>query len=353
MDDLFRKAVERYPLKTCESRWDDISARINSKKRWVLFLPILFQHKKLPVSIFRGIAILIPIAIISLTPLIHKKTSTTILIKETGYSNISATISPKKSDQRSTPLHIPVSSAMSREKTFRRKKYSGFNKLLSSDEENRLPVATTDFPELNYKYAQVDILQGRNSLRTEIKPADSEAFLQFESRPYGQPAASIYHSPTLQRVDAPRRQGFYVGLLGGPMFSQVKNQRTTKPGFDVGMQVGYTISKRFSLETGLMYTRQYFAVTGDYLQGILNVAGIESLDGSRDAFAIPLKLKYNLITGSSGNFFLTTGFSSFVGVSDHIVIRVNYLPVPSPGKIELGPPSYLPAYLNFSLGLRI
>ena len=104
MDDLFRKAVERYPLKTCESRWDDISARINSKKRWVLFLPILFQHKKLPVSIFRGIAILIPIAIISLTPLIHKKTSTTILIKETGYSNISATISPKKSDQGSTPL---------------------------------------------------------------------------------------------------------------------------------------------------------------------------------------------------------------------------------------------------------
>ena len=99
-----------------------------------------------------------------------------------------------------------------------------------------------------------------------------------------------------------------------------------------------------------MYTRQYFAVKGDYLQGILNVAGIESLDGSRDAFAIPLKLKYNLITGSSGNFFLTTGFSSFVGVSDHIVIRVNYLPVPSPGKIELGPPSYLPAYLNFSVG---
>ena len=50
--------------------------------------------------------------------------------------------------------------------------------------------------------------------------------------------------PTLQRVDAPRRQGFYLGLLGGPMFSQVKNQRTTKPGFDVGMQVGYTISKK-------------------------------------------------------------------------------------------------------------
>ncbi len=350
IDDLFRKAVERYPLKTCDSRWDELSTRINSQKRWVLFLPILFRQKKMPISVFWGVLILIPVSIISVAPLVHKKATAMTKFRESTHLKISTIKSAGKSGWAFIPMKHKISYVANHENTLYQKRYSVDNKIPPNDEGSGIPPSTIDFTESICKYTQAGILHSNGQVLTEINLVHSGSPLQFEGGPNRQASAQTFLSPTLQHINAPRRQGFYLGLVGGPSFSQVKNQVTTKPGFDVGMFVGYTISRKFSLETGLMHTRQNFVVTGDYLLRILNMSGVRSLDGSRDALTIPLKLKYNVITGSSGNFFLTTGFSSFVGVSDHIAIRVNYSPVPSPGKIDLGPPSFLPAYLNFSVG---
>ncbi len=343
MDDLFRKAVEFYPLKRCDSQWDMLSAKIKSKKRWVLFLPIVFRQNKLRIPIFLGVMVLIPAVIISLTPLANKKSALNIS-KKIYPSIMPNTMLYEKPNKRISSLSLRPSFSLKDKNSINNKIYSAPVPLLLSD------MLFAELSNSNDRYARVEIPNDEDRPIPEVHPVYPERHLHFDNQPEWQNPKAEHKNLTLQHLTLPRRQGFYLGVQAGPMLSQVKNQGITKPGFDFGLLMGYSFSKRLSLETGIMRTRQYFTAGGDYLQEILNIGGAKSLDGSRSAISIPFKLKYNIINGFSGNFFLTAGVSSVVGVNDHIVILVNYLPVPPANKIGLGAPSYLPAYLNFTLG---
>jgi hypothetical protein len=330
MDDLLRKAVELYPLKPCDSQWENLSTRIKSKKRWVLFLPLVFRQKNKRMPMFLGVMILIP-AVFSLELLVNKKSATNKLPKEAIHLNKGFKL-----------LRVQVSSSINYENTRHGKKYSAKEEPLSLYTNRRINDMTAP--------SRIEVLNDDDHRIPEVHPVYMGSPLLFHHQAERRTPVAEQKNFTLQHLTLPRRQGFYLGVLAGPLFSQVKNQGMTKPGFDFGLLIGYSFSKRLSLETGIMRTRQYFTAAGDYLQEILNMGGVKSLEGSRNAISIPLKLKYNVINGSSGNFFLTAGVSTFVGVDDHIVITVNYLPVPPSDKIDLGAPSYLPAYFNFSLG---
>ena len=52
MEDLFRKAVEYYPLKPCDSQWENLSNRIKSKKRRFLFAPLAIVRRNSRTHIF-------------------------------------------------------------------------------------------------------------------------------------------------------------------------------------------------------------------------------------------------------------------------------------------------------------
>ena len=362
MDDLFRKAVELYPLKPCDSQWDMLSAKIKSKKRWGLFLPIVFRQNKFRMSVFLSVLVLMPAIIISLSPLANK-ISTLHTPKKITLSNIPATVFYEKPKKRITSPP-GISSSIKYENIIHDKKYIVSEEFLSLYTDQRISVEPvpepvplsfsdilfTELSESNNRYSRVETPNDNDRRIPEVRPVYLGKPLNFDNQPEWRTLVAEHNNQTLQHLTLPRRQGFYTGVQAGPLLSQVKNQGITTPGFDFGLLMGYSFSKRLSLETGIMRTRQYFTAGGDYLREILNMGGAKSLEGSRNAISIPFKLKYNLINGSSGSFFLTAGVSSVVGVNDHIVITVNYLPVPSANKIDLGTPSYLPAYMNFSLG---
>lgn len=342
MDDLFRKAVEFYPLKRCDSQWDMLSAKIKSKKHWVLFLPIVFRQNKLRIPIFLGVMVLIPAVIISLTPLASKK-STLNMPKKINPSKMSASLFYEKPNKRIRSLSHRALSSPKDKNIIIDKIYSASVPLSLSD------IPFTELPNSNDRYARIGIPNDDDRQIPEVHSVFPEGQLHFNNQPEWQNLMAEHKNLTLQHLTLPRRQGFYLAVQAGPLLSQVRNQGITKPGFDFGLLMGYSFSKRLSLETGILRTRQYFTAGSVYLQQILNIGGAESLEGSRNAISIPFRLKYNFINGSSGNFFLTAGVSSVVGVNDHINIKVN-LPVPPPHKFSLGTPSYLPAYLNFGLG---
>ena len=162
--------------------------------------------------------------------------------------------------------------------------------------------------------------------------------------------SNTYKNFTLQHLDYPHRQGFYLGLVGGPMLTQVKHQGTTKSGFDFGILAGYTLSKKFSIETELFYTRQYFYVSGPYYNEFANINDVSSLQGSRKAFEISLNLKYNVIRSANGNFFVTAGTSTYSGTNDKILIKVKDSIPPPSQNFDAGITSLLPSYVNISLG---
>jgi hypothetical protein len=364
MDDLFRKAVEFYPLRPCPSEWEYLATRIRVKKRRFLFIPMMLLRKNLRLPIFLGIMLMIPAVIISLTSLYSKRSAIYEPANRAVISDIPETESKKKSNKTFVPMRIQIPSAMIYKNAMREKKYSVNDNPILLFAGHQKPFAATltsmtlslsdilfpDLLEANYKYARVQALNNEDRWTPEVNavymsvPLKSNLGLEWRS-----PAAERQNL-TLHHLTTPRRQGFYLGFISGPLFSKIKNQGMTKPGFDFGILMGYAFSNNVSIETGIIRTRQYFTATGGYLQEILNMGGVKTLEGNRNAFSIPLKLKYNVINGPSGDFFFTAGVSSIVGVNDNIVITVDYLPIPPTNKIDLGPPSYLPAYMNFSIG---
>jgi hypothetical protein len=364
MDDLFRKAVEFYPLKPCPSQWEYLSTRIRVKKRRFLFMPTVFLRKSLRLPVFLSIMVLIPSVILSLAVLYDKRNVAVNLAKGVMISDVSDTESHAESDKAFVPMRLPISSAEKSKNAKREKKYIIGEKQRSLSAARRKPYVTKltpmilslsevpymDFSEANYIYSGVQTLNNVDRKIPEICGLCTAVSLEFDRRLKWRASDAEHKNLTLQHLTKPLREGFYLGLLTGPLFSRIKNQGMTKPGFDFGMLMGYAFSKKLSIETGIVRTRQYFTATGDYLQEILNMGGVKSLEGSRNAFSIPFKLKYNLISNPSGKFFFTAGVTTVVGVNDNILIAINYLPIPPTNKIELGPPSYLPAYLNFSLG---
>ena len=362
MDDLFRKAVELYPLRPCESKWDELSTKINSKKYPVLFPGLLGRRRNIRMSILFGGILLIPVAIVSIVPTLIHKSDKNSPPKEILTPNISSAKSPE--NIKFTPTRIHISSRINDENSKQAKTNTDQSEQIFTNHDGLIPIIpqadpysikslnilTPEISETEMKYARVETVHDYNPLIFGIDPLYFNQ-IQYDQLPeFAGPVVEHKYLP-LQHLGQPRRQGFYLGILGGPLISQVKHEGLTKSGFDFGLLVGYTFCKKFSIETGLMRAKQYYTVEeGGLLNQIVAVPGAKSLDGNRDAFTIPLNLKYNAVSTANGNFFISAGVSTFIGVNDHTMITIADRPIPPATEFDLGAPSYLPAYLNVSLG---
>ena len=157
-------------------------------------------------------------------------------------------------------------------------------------------------------------------------------------------------SLTPHHLNSSYNRGFYLGLTMGPLLSKIKTQGYTKPGFNIGILIGYKINSKISIETGLLHTKQYYSSSGKYYNQVTGGNTTNSLDGSRTTFEIPFKLNYNILHSRTGNFFISGGFSAYVGANDKIIINVSDNTLNPPQKLDYGMASYLPSYLNFSIG---
>ncbi len=132
--------------------------------------------------------------------------------------------------------------------------------------------------------------------------------------------------------------------------SRIKNQELKKPGYDIGLLVGYKINKKLSVETGLLFSKQNYFASGKYYNSVTGGNTAKSLEGSRTAYEIPFKLNYYVLRNKKGSFFISGGISSYVGVNDKILINVGENNPGPTQKLNYGVASYLPSYLDFSLG---
>ena len=363
LDDLLRRAVEFYPLKPCDRKWDLLSAKIKYKKYPVLFPGLWGRRKNIRISLLVGIILLIPVAMVSIIPTLNKNSDRNSRPKEALIPNPSSAKSSEKIKFIPARIHIPsrISDENIKPGETRTVKvqrfftyYGSLTPIVPQPEfysRGFLIILTPDIPETENNYVQVQTVRDYNPVRFGINPLYINHTQNGHLREFAGSVAKQKYLP-LQHLDQPRRQGFYLGILGGPLISQVKHEGLTKSGFDFGLLVGYTFCKKFSLETGLMRAKQYYSVEeGELLNQIVDLPGAKRLDGNRDAFTIPLNMKYNAVCTSNGVFFISVGVSTFIGVNDKTKITISdRRPVPPTTKFDMGAPSYLPAYLNLSLG---
>ena len=390
-DEQFRVAVDKITLKPADSRWNEMSGKIISIKRSSLADTIRSKYRKWMMLLV--LFILLPVALFFLVPgfngihKVHANGAGTVVQKNTTENVNQKTNSSKKSDSQTTE---PVTGSSQVQSVAQGSAQTGTTTQSKSDAreaaqtglsglaQSVTEIASKNQPaQSNYAWTDpgkkeygLDVFDAGSSVFSEpsskpmvvglalsdalsFAPIDSKAgSLAFDKKEI---ASLTLQSNTqknlpLQHLDMPRRQGFYLGLVGGPLLTEVKNQGLKKSGFDLGLLAGYTLSKKFSIETGVLYTHQYYYVSGKYYNEFAGINNAASLEGSRNAFEIPLTLKYNFIRKTGRNFYIAAGASTFVGVSDKVVIQVAEGTIPPSAHFDYGVTSYLPAYVNISLG---
>lgn len=108
----------------------------------------------------------------------------------------------------------------------------------------------------------------------------------------------------------------YVSLLFGPDVSRVKAQQTEPSGYSVGAVGGYQFSKRWAVETGVLWDRKNYYSTGKYFKTskipLPSGSTVMEVNGYCAMFEIPVNLRFTALQKSRSGLFVSAGLSSYL-----------------------------------------
>ncbi|HWB92770.1 MAG TPA: outer membrane beta-barrel protein [Puia sp.] len=109
---------------------------------------------------------------------------------------------------------------------------------------------------------------------------------------------------------------FYAGLVGAPDLSTVKMQSVKGVGSTFGVLLGYSLSSHWSIETGVYVDRKKYYTDGEYFNtkevNLPQNADLLYVNGVCYMWEIPLNVRYNFNPGAKTAWFATAGFSSYL-----------------------------------------
>jgi len=99
-------------------------------------------------------------------------------------------------------------------------------------------------------------------------------------------------------------------LFFSPDFSTVKFQHVNKPGYSIGVGLGYRINNRISAEIALQRVHANFYSDGKYIDTsnlkLKSAKALDALNGNNKITEVPVDIKFNLLKNSD-NLFATVG----------------------------------------------
>lgn len=327
MDDLFRKAAENYPLKTGESRWDEVAAAIpgnaaiaakkkNNRRKYSVLLLLLIA------GLLLGGGLII---------------NTTTKNKITGSTDEKSAIKADNIPGANNDVNYDHTRTVEGGKNLMKLK-SEWLDIGGSSLMNKVIVSTMVFENENRKNDNDPVLQKTNIAENQNYIQLITPFTIEENDPEKNPLANPYKAiqntdEAIQNINKQERsvddkkneihksknpfqksKGFYFGIAAGPSFSEVKSQGLKKAGIDVGVLAGYQLSNNFSAETGVLFSKKYYYSDGKYFNMSKMPANmqVESLEGSSAVFEIPVKMRYRVTTGNKNYLSFSAGLSSFI-----------------------------------------
>jgi len=110
-------------------------------------------------------------------------------------------------------------------------------------------------------------------------------------------------------------KSFYVGILGSPDLSTIKWQSVKNVGATYGLLLGYSFNSRWSIESGVYYSKKKYFTDGEYFDKskayLLKYVDSLKIDGVCNMWEIPLSVRYNLSTSEKTKWFATAGVSAY------------------------------------------
>jgi len=125
-------------------------------------------------------------------------------------------------------------------------------------------------------------------------------------------ASSTKKGPAKEKT----KDRFAFSVLTGIDKSNIHGTGSNKLGYNFGAQVSYSLSKRWSLNTGFIYTKKNYSAEGEDFHPPkhywTNYVTLNSLDGNCAMWDIPLNVRYNITTKPTNTWFVSTGLSSYI-----------------------------------------
>jgi hypothetical protein len=361
MDDLFRRASERYPLRTDSADWDRLASVLDGG----LAAPSDEREKRRRRGAFWWF-LLIPLAGIGYwmgQMGMHRSLDKSVAMKTEAVSGAARpenAVSTRNGDAAST-------GAVSAEKTVKSSEsgssVAGSEKVLktrTSDvktanagaTQNSVGVGGQDV--VNSAVVRKGISGGAKVLNLRTR-AGAEATVG-QSGLVGT-AGKLQNDPLPARLDSRRapigeRNGVnidvvapkvpgdsqkpgssrkhsdshgYIGVFGAPDFSTVRFQAMKGVGTTFGVILGYSFNNRWAIESGLSMDRKRYYTTGEYFKKAMPAGyTLLNVDGTCNMLEIPVNVRYNFGTGSRMKWFATAGLSTYLMSKENYNYQYQY-----------------------------
>jgi hypothetical protein len=126
-----------------------------------------------------------------------------------------------------------------------------------------------------------------------------------------------------------------IGVVFTPEFSTTRLNHYSTPGESVGMRVGYQISNRFQINTGIIRSNKRYKDLGSeyspnptYWNARTNGVIPEEIDGKCLVYEIPLGVQFDVLSREKSRVFVSAAMSNYIMVSQ--VYQYNF-DEPNPG----------------------
>ncbi len=274
------------------------------------------------------------------TPVTEKKAGAGNTIPSTSDLSASSTpVTDKNSSQenklKTKPVLVKEKAVSTERSTSSRKKtvviVAGANPSIKNPANNGTDPITSS-PEKKETAKKND---SQNSVPAPIVPVPDKPTVQSDAsssvnnktnaqsinkEPQPEPAAANpAAASSTKKKDTPKektKNRLAFSVLTGIDKSSIHGTGSSKLGYNLGAQVSYNLSKRWSLITGFIYTKKNYSAEGEDFHPPkhywTNYVKLNSLDGNCVMWDIPLNVRYNITTKPSNTWFVSTGLSSYI-----------------------------------------
>jgi hypothetical protein len=365
IDDLFRRASDKYPLRTDSADWDRMAAALEKeppappdaaggdedrKKRrffWLfLLLPLagagyyVWQYAGSSGNMGRSASV------VATTP--ATKQTTAPAAGQTAATTGQATATGQAATVRTAPAGPPVTTdqtATSGQTATRQHQAASVtrsnhikNHGTHSDVDN---VNITENEIIQNEDTQPDNSLSLTAVNARRQPGGENGNdrlfydLQRAPIPHDYRLAVNVTAPAAKKdttVRQPRNKTkhFYAGVFGSPDLSTVKMQSVKSVGSTFGLILGYTFNGgHWAIETGAYVDRKKYYTDGEYFNTkevrLPSNSYLDDVDGTCYMWEIPLNLRYNFNPGAKTSWFATAGFSTYLMSHEKYAYGYNWM----------------------------
>jgi opacity protein-like surface antigen len=152
------------------------------------------------------------------------------------------------------------------------------------------------------------------------------------------------------------KQLLELGLMAGPDMSTVAFGPLYKTGYNFGLQIGYRFSNRWSVNTGIIYTKKFYQADSQHFH-YKNPSwnwNLDKVKGNCSMWEIPVNVRYDVSFNDKRRWFVSTGLSTYLMDKEYYTLHYissSGTPYPVPLYTDSNS-SYLFSIWNLSVGME-